>query len=211
MPSPVTPSDIEETIPTSTGSICSKLEALFSLAQKLSTFWDWAFNTDGTFTEEFVADVISPGIVTFWPVASNIPTGWVAANGAIVSRETYAGIFSKYGTQFGAGDGSTTFQLPDYRDKFLIGASGTKAAASTGGSFSATLVAANIPELDITVKDEIERFVVQEGSGPNSLGADAGVIKRETAEDIFNPVGTETPTPVNITNPYAAGVWIIKV
>lgn len=47
------------------------------------------------------------------------PTGWLKANGALVSRSTYAALFSAIGTTFGAGDGSTTFQLPDLRGEFL--------------------------------------------------------------------------------------------
>ena len=44
-----------------------------------------------------------------------IPTGWLKANGAIISRATYAPLFAAIGTTYGAGNGSTTFQLPDGR------------------------------------------------------------------------------------------------
>jgi hypothetical protein len=46
------------------------------------------------------------------------PTGWLKANGAAVSRTTYAALFSAIGTTFGSGDGSTTFNLPDLRGRF---------------------------------------------------------------------------------------------
>ena len=46
------------------------------------------------------------------------PTGWLKANGATVSRTTYATLFAAIGTTFGAGDGSTTFALPDLRGRF---------------------------------------------------------------------------------------------
>lgn len=46
------------------------------------------------------------------------PTGWLKANGALVSRTTYAALFSAIGTTFGVGDGSTTFALPDMRGRF---------------------------------------------------------------------------------------------
>jgi microcystin-dependent protein len=49
------------------------------------------------------------------------PTGWLKANGALVSRTTYAALFAAIGTTFGAGDGSTTFALPDARGEFLRG------------------------------------------------------------------------------------------
>lgn len=47
------------------------------------------------------------------------PAGWLKANGAAVSRTTYATLFAAIGTTFGAGDGSTTFNLPDLRGEFL--------------------------------------------------------------------------------------------
>lgn len=46
------------------------------------------------------------------------PTGWLKANGALVSRSTYANLFAAIGTTFGSGDGSTTFALPDLRGRF---------------------------------------------------------------------------------------------
>lgn len=49
------------------------------------------------------------------------PTGWLKANGAAVSRTTYAKLFAKIGTTFGAGDGRTTFNLPDLRGEFVRG------------------------------------------------------------------------------------------
>ena len=49
------------------------------------------------------------------------PSGWLKANGAAVSRTTYAALFTAIGTTFGAGDGSTTFLLPDLRGEFARG------------------------------------------------------------------------------------------
>lgn len=49
------------------------------------------------------------------------PTGWLKANGAAVSRSTYATLFAAIGTTFGAGDGSTTFNVPDLRGEFIRG------------------------------------------------------------------------------------------
>ncbi|MFD2578808.1 tail fiber protein [Novosphingobium colocasiae] len=49
------------------------------------------------------------------------PAGWLACNGAAVSRETYAALFSAISTEWGGGDGSTTFNLPDLRGEFLRG------------------------------------------------------------------------------------------
>ncbi|MCK9131735.1 phage tail protein [Haemophilus influenzae] len=49
------------------------------------------------------------------------PSGWLKANGAAVSRTTYAALFAAIGTTFGAGDGSSTFNLPDLRGEFVRG------------------------------------------------------------------------------------------
>jgi microcystin-dependent protein len=51
---------------------------------------------------------------------SSAPTGYLKANGALISRSTYATLFAAIGTTFGAGDG-TTFALPDLRGEFLRG------------------------------------------------------------------------------------------
>lgn len=46
------------------------------------------------------------------------PAGWLKANGAAVSRTAYAKLFAAIGTRFGAGDGYSTFNLPDLRGEF---------------------------------------------------------------------------------------------
>ena len=52
---------------------------------------------------------------------NSAPTGWLIANGLAVSRTTYARLFSRIGVIYGAGDGSSTFNLPDYRGYFQRG------------------------------------------------------------------------------------------
>jgi microcystin-dependent protein len=66
--------------------------------------------------DEFMA-----GQVIFFASAT-IPAGWLECNGATVSRTTYATLFAAIGTDYGAGDGATTFQLPDLRGEFIRGA-----------------------------------------------------------------------------------------
>ena len=66
--------------------------------------------------------------------ASSVPTGFLECNGALVSRTTYSALFAIVGTTYGAGDGATTFALPDLQDNVPLGKSGTKALASTGGA-----------------------------------------------------------------------------
>ena len=60
------------------------------------------------------------GQVAFF-ATSTAPTGFLKANGAAISRTTYAALFSAIGTTFGTGDGSTTFNVPDLRGEFLRG------------------------------------------------------------------------------------------
>ena len=67
-----------------------------------------------------VSQVGIPGEVTYFAMSS-APTGWLKANGAQVSRSTYADLFAAIGTTFGAGNGSTTFNLPDLRGEFIRG------------------------------------------------------------------------------------------
>lgn len=63
---------------------------------------------------------VPPGIAA--PFAgTTAPSGWLKCNGAAISRATYAGLFAAIGTTWGAGDGSTTFNLPDWRGEFVRG------------------------------------------------------------------------------------------
>jgi microcystin-dependent protein len=52
---------------------------------------------------------------------STVPTGYLKANGAAISRTTYASLFALIGTTYGVGDGFTTFNLPDLRGTFIRG------------------------------------------------------------------------------------------
>lgn len=67
-----------------------------------------------------VSTGIPSGTVAHFAMSS-APTGWVKANGSALSRTAYADLFSAIGTTFGAGDGSTTFNVPDLRGEFLRG------------------------------------------------------------------------------------------
>ena len=70
------------------------------------------------------------------------PVGWLLCNGAAVSRTTYASLYSIIGNNFGSGDGSTTFNLPNFESKFPLGTVSTP--GSTGGS--ATITQGNLPK-----------------------------------------------------------------
>lgn len=66
------------------------------------------------------ASSVPAGMVEFY-AANAVPPGWLKANGATVSRTAYAALFLAIGTTYGAGDGSTTFKLPDLRGEFPRG------------------------------------------------------------------------------------------
>ena len=68
-----------------------------------------------------------------WSSAS-VPSGFLECNGAAVSRTTYADLFAIVGTTYGAGDGSSTFNVPDLQDNVAVGKSNNKSLASTGGA-----------------------------------------------------------------------------
>jgi len=75
------------------------------------------------------------------------PSGWLLCDGSAVSRTTYAALFGVLGATYGAGDGSTTFNLPDLRGRVTAGRDdmgGTAAnrLTSAGGVVGATLGAA---------------------------------------------------------------------
>ena len=71
--------------------------------------------------EGLAPDATMPAGTVIYYAANAAPTGYIKANGATVSRSTYAALFSAIGTTFGAGDGSTTFVLPDLRGEFIRG------------------------------------------------------------------------------------------
>jgi microcystin-dependent protein len=83
--------------------------------------------------------------------STTIPTNWLECDGSEVSRTTYAELFAVIGTTFGAGDGSTTFNLPDRRRRVAVGRGGTGTATlgstlgSTGGSETHQLVVGEMP------------------------------------------------------------------
>ena len=52
---------------------------------------------------------------------ANLPPGFLHCDGSAINRTTFAALFAVIGTMYGAGDGSTTFNLPDFRGMFLRG------------------------------------------------------------------------------------------
>ena len=85
------------------------------------------------------------------------PAGCLLCDGSAISRTTYADLFAVVGTTYGAGDGETTFNLPDLRGKF---AQGTPADGTTGAA-----LAAGLPEIGGSV-----RAILQSNATTGVLG-----------------------------------------
>ena len=88
----------------------------------------------GNLTVSGSSTIVPAGVIQMWPTASP-PTGFLLCTGAAVSRTTYAALFAVVGTTFGAGDGSTTFNLPNYTNRMPYGTT----VGATGGSADSTL------------------------------------------------------------------------
>ena len=83
-----------------------------------------AVNDDEAVNKLQMKDEISlnvpPSTIIVSPV-STVPTGFLECNGAELSRTTYSDLYAVIGDTYGAGDGSTTFNIPDLRGEFIRG------------------------------------------------------------------------------------------
>ena len=96
----------------------------------------------GTYTGEIRAYAVS-----------SIPSGWLVCDGSAVSRSTYSNLFAILGITWGAGDGNTTFNLPDLRFRTMVGVDNSHAPGVTGGASSATLNVGNLPSHNHGITD----------------------------------------------------------
>jgi microcystin-dependent protein len=98
-------------------------------------------NTTKVSTTAFVNASIAanPSVLTgsllMWPTTS-APSGYLNCDGTAVSRTTYSALYAVIGTTFGTGDGSTTFNLPNYTNRMPYGTT----IGATGGSADAIVV-----------------------------------------------------------------------
>lgn len=89
-------------------------------------------------------------IVPFGGTSEVVPSGWFLCDGRAISRTEYSVLFDIIGTNFGEGDGSTTFNIPDLRGEFLRGA-GTNSHTNqgNGGTVGQHQDATEIPSLEL--------------------------------------------------------------
>jgi microcystin-dependent protein len=89
----------------------------------------WSVLGEATTTE-----MPTGSVITWVGSPSSPPTGWLLCNGAAVSRSTYADLFAITSTYFGVGDGTTTFNLPDFRGLSLVGAVSANLGVAVGNT-----------------------------------------------------------------------------
>ncbi len=141
-PSPVTPADALGNIPDSTASLCSGfVKALLRGPVLFYQFVNWLLDADGNLNP----NVLGTGTYEF-SAAELQETGRFLCDGSFKSRTTEARLFAVISTMYGAGDGVNTFQLPDFRDRFPMGASATRPLASKGGEETHVLTEAELPD-----------------------------------------------------------------
>lgn len=147
MPAPVLPSTLCETVPTTNSDFCNKIKLVFlKFPSYVCQLFSYIFDSTGRVSDEFktAASHMFPGAVVAAAISSP-PMGWLQCNGQAVSRTTYAALFSAVGTTYGAGDNSTTFNLPNIVDRVIVGVSGSKSLGWTGGAETVALMQANMP------------------------------------------------------------------
>lgn len=87
------------------------------------------------------------------PIAgATVTDGWLLCDGATYQQTQYPDLYAAIGTTWGAA-GAGTFKVPNIKGKFPIGADGSHALGSTGGSLEATILQANLPSFALTVSD----------------------------------------------------------
>lgn len=83
---------------------------------------------------------------------SSAPSGWVLCNGSAISRTTFSALFAVIGTTYGAGDGSTTFNVPDLRGRVSVGL-GSHADVNALGDNDGSALADRRPKHKHTVNE----------------------------------------------------------
>ena len=156
------------------------------------------------------SDTPSGAILQF--AGSSAPANWLLCDGALISRTTYATLFGVIGTNYGAGDGSTTFKLPDLRGRVPIGAGQgssltNRVIAATGGAETHTLTVSQIP----SHSHAIPLYDYSDGGQANLTTAgtdDVGDFRSNSQDPVDNTGGNQ---PHNNMQPFLVVNHIIKV
>jgi len=167
-----------------------------------------AMSVDGTnkkMTLESLARLLTPpGLIATYG-GSTAPTGYLLCDGSAVSRTTYSALFTAIGTAYGAGDGSTTFNVPNLKGRVPAGYDSSQtefnALGKTGGEKAHTLTVAEMPE---------HKHTVSYGSSLGVLGvvAAAGDTLGTNSSAFINNTGGSGSH--NNLQPYTVLNYIIK-
>lgn len=141
-----------------------------------------------------LADLVPSGAVMHFAMPS-APSGWLVANGATVSRITYADLFAAIGTTFGVGDGSTTFKLPDLRGEFIRGHDNGRGIDSGRAFGSAQSDSIEAHSHDI--KAWRQEYADTTG-GAYAAGSDSGGGGAQQADIVSKETGGDETRPRNI-------------
>lgn len=132
---------------------------------------------------------------------ASIPAGWLLCDGSAVSRTDYAALFTAIGTLYGTGDGSTTFNLPDFTDKTFWG--GTAAQAGT-------VKAAGLPDITASVYHNLGDMADASGAFSTEIAYAYGYaqayvprisilkFKASDANDIYGNSNTVQPPAIQV-------------
>ena len=164
--------------------------------------------TDGTLnvtggTSGIINEIPIGGVVEY-PINGAIPDGWLECDGSVVSRTTYSALFAKIGTEFGEGDGSTTFGLPNMKGKVSVGLdisdSDFGVIGKTGGEKAHTTTVSEMPSH--RHKTRYGDTVGGDGTGyaySNTTGTSYQIVEAEGGNQ-----------PHNNLQPYFVTKFIIK-
>ena len=139
--------------------------------------------------------------------ASTAPVGWLLCDGSAVSRSVYSALFAAIGTTYGAGNGTTTFNVPSMGGRMPIGENGTYALGSTGGSAAALLTHTHFVA-NTDNSNTSGTYLAQE----DVAGSDVNytLAGSSTVPSIFPSSGPNVASASNTLPPYLAVNFIIK-
>lgn len=139
--------------------------------------------------------------------AATAPTGWLSCDGSAVSRSTFATLFAATGTTYGAGDGSTTFNIPDFRGRTIIG-------AGTGSGLTARSRGQTVGEEThqlslLEIPDHVHDSVSSGGNVPAITSAANWLVLPAPAPGGGPPSYLLLPSGVGLVNPSGNSVTSI--
>ena len=108
---------------------------------------------------------------------STAPQGYLLCDGSAVSRDTYSSLFTAIGTVYGAGDGSSTFNVPNLSGRVVLGVSQSHAMGTTGGEETHTLTESELSE---------HSHVVPSHGHSNNISAKTPVFSHTVTQPAFN-------------------------